>query len=94
MLNWFAWMAWTWQTAVFFVVIGVLLVLMTVLAIVRPESPRAGILRISTTRGDRLFVSLLGAAFIYVLWFRLGTGALWPPAVIAVIWAAVMFAFA
>ncbi|TAN08889.1 MAG: hypothetical protein EPN45_08105, partial [Rhizobiaceae bacterium] len=36
MLNWFAWMAWTWQTAVFFVVIGALLVLMTVLAVVRP----------------------------------------------------------
>jgi predicted small integral membrane protein len=94
MQNWFAWMAWTWQTAVFFAVIAALLVLMTILAIVRPESPRAGILRISTTRGDRLFVSLLGAAFIYVLWFRLGTAALWPPAVIAVIWAAVMFAFA
>jgi predicted small integral membrane protein len=90
----FAWMAWTWQTAIFFAAIGALLVLMTVLAIVRPESPRAGILRISTTRGDRLFMSLLGAAFIYILWFRFGTETLWPPAVIAVIWAAIMFAFA
>lgn len=94
MSNWFAWMAWTWQTAIFFAVIGALLILMTVLAVARPESPRAGILRFSTTRGDRLFVSLLGSAFIYILWFRFGAEALWPPAVISVVWAAVMFAFA
>ena len=51
-----AWMAWTWQTAIFFAVIGCLLAVMTVLAILRPETERVGILGIPTTRGDRLFV--------------------------------------
>ena len=32
-----AWMAWTWQTALFFAVIGCLLSVMTVLAILRPD---------------------------------------------------------
>ncbi|MFQ6774711.1 DUF2160 family membrane protein, partial [Cereibacter sphaeroides] len=52
------WMAWTWPTAAFFCAIAALLVLMTALAILRPEVPRVGILRIETTRGDRLFISL------------------------------------
>ena len=30
--------------------------------------PRVGILRFETTRGDRLFVSLLGCAFICLGW--------------------------
>jgi len=63
-----AWMAWTWQTAVFFGVIAMLLGVMTTLAIRWPETPRLGALRIPTTRGDRLFVSLLGTAFINLLW--------------------------
>ena len=31
-------------------------------------SPRRGILGLDTTRGDRLFVSLLGSAFIHLAW--------------------------
>jgi len=64
----FAWMAWTWQTAVFFGALATLLVIMTVLAIIRPELPRVGVLRIATTRGDRLFIALLGSAFICIFW--------------------------
>ena len=41
---------------------------MTVLAIRFPETPRLGILRIETTRGDRLFITLLGSAFIHLGW--------------------------
>ena len=33
-------------------------------------SPRKGILGLDTTRGDRLFVSLLGSAFIHLAWVR------------------------
>jgi predicted small integral membrane protein len=66
-----AWMAWTWQTAAFFGVIAGLLALMTALALVRPETERVGVLRIPTTRGDRLFVSLLGSAFIALAWIGL-----------------------
>ena len=66
-----AWMAWTWQTGVFFAVIAGLLLVMTVLAVRRPETERVGVLGIPTTRGDRLFVSLLGAAFIHLAWLGL-----------------------
>lgn len=65
------WMAWTWPTAIFFVVIASLLITFTVLAIKFPEAPRTGVLRIETTRGDRLFITLLGSAFINLAW--LGT---------------------
>ena len=56
---------------VFFAVIGGSLALMTALAILRPETERVGVLRIPTTRGDRLFISLLGAAFIHLAWLGL-----------------------
>ena len=55
------WMAWTWLTAAFFTFIACALIILTVLAIKRPETPRKGILGFPTTRGDRFFVSLLGA---------------------------------
>ncbi len=62
------WMAWTWPTAVFFFIIAITLLTFTVLAIKFPETPRKGILRIETTRGDRLFITLLGSAFINLAW--------------------------
>lgn len=63
-----AWMAWTWPTAIFFVVIAAILITFTVLAIKFPETPRKGVLRIETTRGDRLFITLLGSAFLNLAW--------------------------
>lgn len=65
------WMAWTLPTATFFVVIAALLVVFTLLAIYKPEMPRVGVLRIETTRGDRLFITLLGSAFINLGWVGL-----------------------
>ncbi|HEX7920751.1 MAG TPA: DUF2160 domain-containing protein [Bradyrhizobium sp.] len=66
-----AWMAWTWPTAVFFVLLASTLGMMTWLAIASPEAERVGVLRIPTTRGDRLFVSLVLAAVIHLLWIGL-----------------------
>lgn len=66
-----AWMAWTGPTAIFFCVIAALLIIFTVLAIKYPETPRVGILQIETTRGDRLFITLLGSAFINLIWLGL-----------------------
>jgi predicted small integral membrane protein len=63
-----AWMAWTLPTAIFFVLIAMTLAVMTWLAIAYPEAERVGILRIPTTRGDRLFVSLIMAAILHLLW--------------------------
>ena len=65
------WMAWTTATAAFFVGIACLLVIFTTLAIKYPETPRIGVLRIETTRGDRLFITLLGSAFINLAWLGL-----------------------
>jgi predicted small integral membrane protein len=63
-----AWMAWTLPTAIFFVLLAMTLAVMTWLAVAYPEAERVGILRIPTTRGDRLFLSLIAAAVIHLLW--------------------------
>ena len=63
-----AWMAWTLPTAIFFVALACTLAVMTWLAAAYPEAERVGILRIPTTRGDRLFISLVLAAVIHLLW--------------------------
>jgi predicted small integral membrane protein len=63
-----AWMAWTLPTAIFFVLLALTLATMTWLAVAYPEAERIGILRIPTTRGDRLFISLIVAAIIHLLW--------------------------
>lgn len=65
------WMAWTLPTGLFFGTIALLLVVFTLLAIHKPEAPRVGVLRIETTRGDRLFITLLGSAFINLVWLGL-----------------------
>ena len=44
---------------------------MTWLAVTRPEVERVGILGIPTTRGDRLFLSLVLAAVIHLAWIGL-----------------------
>ena len=63
-----AWMAWTLPTAIFFVMLATTLAVMTWLAVAYPEAERVGILHIPTTRGDRLFISLIMAAVIHLLW--------------------------
>src|SRR5260370_11187488 len=63
-----AWMAWTLPTAIFFVLLSMTLAVMTWLAVAYPEAERVGILRIPTTRGDRLFISLILTAVIHFLW--------------------------
>jgi len=63
-----AWMAWTPATACFFAAIGLILATMIWLAGTRPEAERVGILGIPTTRGDRLFLSLVLAAVIHLAW--------------------------
>jgi predicted small integral membrane protein len=70
------WMAWTKPTAAFFIIIFCLLLIMTIWEIRNPGgSPRVGILHFETTRGDRLFISLLGSAYIHIIWLALFGGA-------------------
>lgn len=63
-----AWMAWTLPTAIFFVMLATTLGVMTWLAVAYPETERVGVLRIPTTRGDRLFIALIMAAVIHLVW--------------------------
>ena len=60
----FEWMAWTLPVAVFFSCIVLMLVGMTVWEIKSPTVMRKGFLPMATTRGDRLFVGLLSAAYV------------------------------
>jgi predicted small integral membrane protein len=60
----FEWMAWTTPVAVFFVCIGLMLAGMTVWEIKSPTLMRKGFLPMETTRGDRLFIGLLCAAYV------------------------------
>jgi predicted small integral membrane protein len=72
-----AWMAWTIPTAIFFALLACTLAVMTYLAAVYPEAERVGVLRIPTTRGDRLFVSLILTAVIHLCWIGfVGTDAI------------------
>ncbi len=85
------WMAWTFPVALFFWIIASLLVLFTILAIRFPETPRKGILRIETTRGDRLFISLLGSAFICLIWLFFFGAPVWWGLMLCFVYAAAVF---
>ena len=60
----FEWMAWTLPVAVFFTCIVLMLAGMTVWELKSPTVMRKGFLPIATTRGDRLFIGLLRAAYV------------------------------
>jgi predicted small integral membrane protein len=60
----FEWMAWTLPVAVFFSCIVLMIAGMTVWEIKSPTSVRRGFLPMDTTRGDRLFIGLLAAAYV------------------------------
>ena len=85
------WMAWTFPVALFFWIIASLLVLFTILAIRFPETPRLGILRIETTRGDRLFITLLGSAFICLIWLFFFGAPVWWGLGLCFVYAAAVF---
>ena len=60
----FDWMVWTTPVAVFFVCIVLMLAGMTIWELKSPTTLRKGFLPIATTRGDRLFIGLLIAAYL------------------------------
>lgn len=87
-----AWMAWTKPTAIFFITIMCLILAMCVWEAVSPGGgPRVGILRFETTRGDRLFLSLLGSAFINLAWLHFMGPDLWKALGVSVVYAVLVF---
>ncbi len=77
----FEWMAWTQPVTIFFISIALMLIGMTLWEIKQPTALRKGWLPIETTRGDRLFIGLLMAAYVHLafvglsekmmVWFKL-----------------------
>ncbi|HVL74689.1 MAG TPA: DUF2160 domain-containing protein [Noviherbaspirillum sp.] len=84
----FAWMAWTTPVAIFFTAIVLMLIAMTVLELRSPTIMRKGFLPIPTTRGDRLFIGLLSAAYVNLAWTGLTDLTQWVGAVLGlgVLW--------
>jgi len=90
----FAWMAWTLPTALFFGTILIILIGMGVWEYASPGgAPRVGILGFETTRGDRLFISLLGSAFINIAWLGLTSLNLWWALVLSLVYTVLVFRY-
>ena len=82
MVNAFSWMAWTLEVAVFFISVVLMLIGMTIWQVRSPSIERKGFLPISTTRGDRLFIGLLSAAYVNLAWAGLTDLTQWVAAVL------------
>jgi predicted small integral membrane protein len=81
-------------TALFFGVIFCMLLGMAFWEYKSPGgNPRVGILRFETTRGDRLFISLLGSAYIHIAWLGLTSLNLWWALVLSLIYAVGVFRY-
>jgi predicted small integral membrane protein len=86
------WMAWTRATAAFFLFIFAAIAAMGVWEYVSPGGgPRRGVFGLDTTRGDRLFITLLGSCFIFLAWLAIMGVPLWGGLVIALAWAFFVF---
>ena len=90
----FSWMAWTLPTALFFGVIFLMILGMGVWEYFSPGGhPRIGLLRFETTRGDRLFISLLGSAFIHLIWLGSTNASLWWALALSLVYAVGVFRY-
>ena len=87
------WMAWTLPTALFFITIFLILCGMTAWEVASPSIPRRGLLPLTTTRGDRRFIGLLGSAYIHLAWLGLTDFPLWIALPIAILWMLLVMRF-
>ncbi len=89
-----SWMAWTWPTAAFFIVIASLIFTMVLWEKKHPGgAPRRGTFGLDTTRGDRLFISILGSAIIHLAWLGIIGTPLWGALAISLLFAVFVFRF-
>ncbi len=87
-----SWMAWTWPTALVFIGIFSAMGILTVLEIKNPGGDeRQGALGLVTTRGDRLFITLLGSVYIMLAWLGIIGMPLWIPLALCITWAGFCF---
>jgi len=89
-----SWMAWTWPTAAFFIVVVLSIASMGVWEHYSPGgNPRRGVFGLDTTRGDRLFISWLGTGFINMGWLAFFGAPLWGGLVLTILWFVFVFRY-
>jgi len=89
-----SWMAWTWPTAAFFMIVVLSIAAMGVWERYSPGgNPRRGVFGLDTTRGDRLFISWLGTGFINMGWLAFYGAPLWGGLIISIIWFVFVFKY-
>ena len=87
-----SWMAWTWPTALFFIFIFSAIATMGMWEYYSPGGdPRRGVFGLDTTRGDRLFITLLGSCFIFLGWLGIFGVPLWGGLVLSMTWGFFVF---
>ena len=87
-----SWMAWTWPTALVFIGIFSAMGVLTVLEIRNPGGDeRLGVFGLVTTRGDRLFITLLGTVYIFLAWLGIFGLPLWGPLGLGIAWGVFCF---
>lgn len=79
-------MAWTQPTAIFFLGIVLMLIVMIILELKFPTIDRKGFLPMSTTRGDRLFIGLVSAAYIHLGFIAVSTMSIWVAFAVSILW--------
>ncbi len=85
-----SWMAWTLPSALFFVGIALLLLVMTCVELKWPTTTAKGFLPMATTRGDRVFISLLLAGMCHIAWLAFASSPPYPATLVSVLTAAVV----
>ena len=87
-----SWMAWTLPTALIFIGLFSAMAVLTILEIKYPGGDeRKGILGLTTTRGDRLFLTCLGTSYIFLAWLGVFGTPLWAPLGISFAWGVFCF---
>ena len=87
------WMAWTPATFALFCGIFGAIALIGILEGFKYKDgiERRGILGLTTTRGDRLFITLLGSAYIFLAWLAIMGTPLWGPLAISLVYGVFVF---
>ena len=87
------WMAWTPATfALFCGIFGAIAVIGLLEGFkFRDGIERRGVLGLTTTLGDRLFITLLGSAYIFLAWLGIVGQPVWTPLFLSIGWGIFVF---
>ncbi|MDG1456661.1 MAG: DUF2160 family membrane protein [Pseudoprimorskyibacter sp.] len=87
------WMAWTPATLVIFVGIFAAIAFIGILEVWKFHDglTRKGILGLTTTFGDRLFITLLGSVYIFLAWLGFIGQPVWVPLFCSIGWGIIVF---